>query len=149
MGDRTSVAIEIGGTLQRSALAELVTAANEDGLSLDWSGAELTEDNIIAGIAEGTLFLTVSESYTDIRHLVSLCAKHGLVWRKSWDAYPGSYYAGGELRDDQGYTEFDATGTDCTPLMCADEIRKLGSWGAVIARLDRLTRPLPPLVVLP
>lgn len=148
MGDRTSVVVEIGGNLPTTALEDLADAIAQEGLSLDWQGPTATGAELRDSV-EGDHPLRVmnSETYASIDAIAAVCTKHHLCWRMTWDAYPGSYDAGGELHDFEGDTEYATNGTDGQVFLSAHEILALGSWEAVCARLARLDAALPGFVV--
>lgn len=147
MGDRTAVAIEIGGNLPRALVAELVEAIEGEGFGLDWNASPPSEEELLAAIKPGEpLRLMDNETYADMGHLATLCETRGLFWRMCWDAYPGSYEAGGQLCDAEGFTEYSCNGTDGEPTLTAREIGELGL-ANIVPRLERLQRPLPAFVI--
>lgn len=151
MGDRTAIVVEIGGALPESRLEELLDAILAEGLDVDWLTSErLTVDDLRAHV-EGRepLRLMANETYAEIPELAAFCAKRGLSWRMCWDAYPGSFEAGGEVHDADGDDEYTTNGTDGAVYLSAKELRELGSWDAIKARLDRLERPLPAFTIKP
>ena len=152
MGDRTSVAIEIGGNLDAALLPELIEAIEADGLDFDWGMSEVTKDTLLSWITpdaekpEGSsLYLTAHKvNYASLETLESFCAEHGLPYRKEWDA-GGDYGAGGELFDGQKTVKYTTSQIGGSPALTAHEIRSFGGYEKLLAYLDTLQAPVPPL----
>lgn len=146
MGDRTAIAVEIGGKLDRAHFAELVEVIGAECLGLDWTENAPDADELLAWLTAHpgeAVRLVNNETYASLDDLAPFCAEHGLSWRMCWDAYPGSYNAGGEVHDRDVSAEYLTIGTDGEVLLSAEGIRALGSWEAVTALLAQLERPLP------
>lgn len=146
MGDRTSVQMKIGGQLKRSLVQEFIDAATADGMGLEWgNGPDLEEEHFPAGAC---LVLTGNEiNYANCDELEAFCRKHGLQYRKTWDA-GGGYPAGGELVDAEGSTEFPVASTDGEASLWAHEIKAARSLAELVARAELITREPPALEVV-
>lgn len=154
MGDHTCVSFEIGGKLPKSLVEELVAAANSDGLGTDWNDSDFTLEGLEKREPQTSLALTGTEiNYANCDALEDFCQENALLYCKLWDA-GGGFPAGGEIRDltcmidGTDVLEFSVSGTGGDVFLNDREIRDLGSWEAVLARLDRLSAQMPAFEVV-
>lgn len=149
MGDRTSVAIEIGGKLDRALIGELIEAAASDWACPEWDGENLTEADVIECATDGHAVYLVSNecNYAHLDALEDFCGRHALFFRKEWEA-GGSYPCAGELVDAGGSVNYALGAIGESPAICVDDIRKLLVSGDLGLHMDRLVAPVPPLALV-
>lgn len=142
MSDQFNAYVEIGDPLRRSRVEDFLEAISEDCMSTDWDGPEVTPDDL--KIADAVLKLYARSSPDEV---LTFCRRYGLFFRYEWEHYEGN---GGMLldlgckindRDILGYHLGGEIGTE--PCLGAHLLRQLGSYEAIMARLDRLTAALP------
>lgn len=153
MGDRTSVTITIGGQLPRSLAPELAQILIADGMDMiEWS--HLSENEIIEHLLKGgddVEFNGQEINYGNIDGTEEWLQEHDLFYRMSWE--PGGGYGAGEKIFDLiskigGHGPLWLNTNDGDTCLTDAEIRELGSYEAVIARLDRAAQPVPPLEIV-
>jgi hypothetical protein len=156
MGDRVAVIIRIGGPLPRSLIPALVEACEADCARMDWGGgvaSALTEQAVLDLKGEQLELYAAEVNYAELDNLEPFLVEHGLLYRIEWEA-GGGFSAGGKVYDlickigGHGAVEYEISGLGEDTSITAAEIRKLGDYESVLARLDRLDGPLPPLEVV-
>ena len=145
MGDRTSVQIEIGGDLPASAVAEFLDLCEVESLTTDWSTAVTADD--LVGRTESLTLCACDVNYGNLDELEPFLREHKLKYRKEWDA-GGDYSSGAQVFNGEKLVECDSSGIGLEITIGATELRKLGSYEAIIARLDGLTFNLPPFKIV-
>jgi hypothetical protein len=88
MSDRVPASITIGGQLPAALIEDLITAINEEGLSLEYDRGPIGADEIAGG---EPLTLYANEVAWGCFHVLEdFCQEHQLPYRRWHGAYAGS-----------------------------------------------------------
>lgn len=148
MGDRTSVAFSIGGTIRAADVETLAEAIENEGFGLEYGYLHSAQE-LTAAILEnsGERFTVYDEqcNYADTDDLRHVCETLGLTWRSSWDA-GGGYGAGVATWNGTNKTYSSAENGD--PLLDYVTFKTLPTHEAVAAWFAAQDFTPPPLEVI-
>jgi hypothetical protein len=146
MGDRTSVSIEIGGTITGAQARELAEAIIEEGIGEDYGCCfgdeeEALEYLVTVAKAGEPLRLMGSEMLPILEDLEATCRAIGLAYVRGDDGHY-TYTAGVALWEPGMAEPAEWTGSvdSHTPRLCQASIRKFIAEGTLDAELDRMRR---------
>jgi hypothetical protein len=132
--------MRIGGPLPRSLVAELLEAAEDDGVCLDWDEASGLDDETIEGAASSKepLFLTHNEcNFGELDSLEATCQSIGLTYAKGFEGYGSEWSASVEFWQPgwEKVRSWLATSSDQDPVLSIQEIRQHQRAGTLDAEL--------------
>jgi len=145
MADRVSIAIKIGGQLQRFLLADLEAAINSDGASTDWEGSEFSGAELPV---DQPLSLMANEvAWGRFEAIEQFCRDNQLIFARWAGGCAGSF--GPERIVFNGIEEMTFAVTDDDEVMISrDDVRRLGSIVSIEAHFAAADLAVPPLVIV-
>lgn len=141
---RVQATLRIGGTLDRSHLANLAAAIADDHAYLDWSDEPFDPDKIEEGVP---LVLAVNEiTGGELCTVEAFCRRHGLTYAR-WSGGHNEFCPVRVVFNGTGVPhEFPAT-TDDEVLIRLETIRALGSRDAIERHFAFANLTIPPFIV--
>ena len=152
MADRVSAQITIGGIIAASALPELITAIQDEGLSTEYGGEPFEPGELFSGYA---LTLCAPEvAWGTFNFLEAFCRTHRLAYSRWFGACSGARGSGRSINrgaletreGEEGVDDYDASDDDQT-LMSEHLARHLGSFEAIVAHFERASFAVPPIEI--
>lgn len=145
MADRVSASIVIGGTLTASAYAEIAEIIADEGLSIEWDGAQFEPDHRTFG--EPLSLYAHEVAWGRFEELEAWCVENKLAFSRWSGGYGSQWGPERVVFTGQGEPMSCATDEDDYIVIGRGTVEKLGSIEAILAYFDAANVAIPPLVV--
>ena len=147
MADRVSVSITIGGNLPADQVPKLIELANASGLTLEWEGEALSDDDIKSG--EHLRMRAHDVTIGDVDEIGEFCCTNDLPFVCWTDGSAGSFNPETIIWVGEGPRHsFNAT-DDGKTLISEEEARELGSYEAILKHFALGSFEPPVLTIIP
>jgi hypothetical protein len=146
MADRGSASITIGGDLSAALLLDFVRIINDEGLSTDWDGSDLSVSDLPG---DGPLRLMAHEvAWGRFDGLEAFCVANRLPFARWSGACPGQWDAERVVFTGTGEPQsYEADEID-NIVISREVVDLFGIWEAILDHFEAADFPVPPLRVV-
>ncbi|WP_454883018.1 hypothetical protein [Sphingomonas oryzagri] len=145
MVDCASAHIQLGGTLSRQNLSELVSAIENDGAAIDWEGTTFDPGSITG--SRPIDLMNCEMPYGRFRCIEDCCREIGLEYVRWSGGCSGSFPPTREIFTGSGEHRTFLVTDDDDLVFSIEDIRKLGTIEAIEQENAIANRKPPPLII--